>query len=53
MFRLGRILLEIDNMLIVILKVFLTEAVNNWLAILLLLVRALVSMEVVSRRLHE
>jgi hypothetical protein len=45
MFRLGGILLEIDNVLVIILKVLFAKVVDDWLAILLLLVRALVSVE--------
>ena len=52
MLRLGRLLLEVDNVLVVILKVLFAEAVDDWLAILLLLVRALVPAVAVSGNLH-
>jgi hypothetical protein len=52
MFRFRRILLEIDNVLIVVLKILFAEAVNDWFAILLLLVGALMSKEGVSGKLH-
>jgi hypothetical protein len=52
MFRLWRVLLEIDNVLFVVLKVLLAEAVHDRFTILLLLVCALMSVTSVSEELH-
>jgi hypothetical protein len=43
MFRFWRLLLKIDNVVLIVLKVFLAEVVNDWLPILLLFMRAFVS----------
>jgi hypothetical protein len=45
MFRLGRVLVEIDNVLLIVLKVLFAEIVDDGFSILLLLMRALVSAE--------
>lgn len=49
MFGLWRVLIEIDNVVLVILEVFLAKAVNDRLAILLLLVCSLMSKAAVSK----
>lgn len=43
MLRLRRLLFEIDNVVVVIVEVFFAEVVDDWLAILLLLMRAFMS----------
>jgi hypothetical protein len=43
MFRLRGLLFEIDNVVVVVIEVLFAEVVDDWLAILLLLMRAFVS----------
>jgi len=45
--RFGRVLFEIDNVMVILIKIFFAEVVDDRLAVLLLLMRALMLSEVV------